>query len=90
MTAGKRIVELQYSLARISNPSQSLGQYGEDGRTPFEHQDLIGLASLSAEGKAVDLHHNRLARVGESYGLIEVLRWKPKIVCFHRDMIECH
>jgi large subunit ribosomal protein L15 len=77
---GKRIVDLQTSLALAAQPRDPLLDQGPDsyGRYPYEHPLLEGVEHLSERQKSVVLSKNRLAQLGKEYGLDTVLRWKPK------------
>lgn len=95
--AGKRVVDLQTSLALLNaaNPEMQSGQAPEPdkfGRTPFQHRSLGGLQNITESAKATELDKSRLANLGKSYGLANVIRWKPKNVSlspsngFHTDI----
>ncbi|KAF2232850.1 hypothetical protein EV356DRAFT_534355 [Viridothelium virens] len=80
---GKRVVDLQTSLALLTAPdpeiqNSSNPQLDEFGRTPFQHHSLNGLDKLTESAKAKELDKSRLAQLAESYGLAKVIRWKPK------------
>lgn len=81
--AGKRIVELQTSLAIITSESSSgQAQSKEDayGRMPFKHPALEGIEQLTEKSMSSVLDINRMASLAHSYGLDRALRWKPKNV----------
>ncbi|KAL8960351.1 MAG: hypothetical protein Q9193_002933 [Seirophora villosa] len=48
------------------------------GREPFEDRALAGLAGLTMERKRAVLDKKRMAQLAKKYGMIPVLRWKPK------------
>lgn len=82
---GKRIVELESSLAIVNSPMstrQNVVRPSQDpyGRAPFKHAALDGLANLTDHTKSQTLDTRRLAQLAERYGLTSVLRWKPKKV----------
>jgi len=79
---GKRIVELQTSLALIQTSSGSLLPQKPDpyGREPFQHQALDGLEALSEETKNAFTDKKRLANLAKQYGMPGVIRWSPKQV----------
>jgi len=81
---GKRIVDLQTSLALLNGPkhsqSQPTGTPDEYGRVPFEHPALRGLDGLTEKAKAAVLDKRRLAGLAEKYRLRGVIRWKPRKV----------
>ncbi|KAL9085594.1 MAG: hypothetical protein Q9165_007494 [Trypethelium subeluteriae] len=84
---GKRVVDLQTSLALLTAPNPEMQinpnlQPDEFGRTPFQHHSLDGLDKLTESAKAKQLDKSRLAQLAESYGLAKVIRWKPKNVSF--------
>lgn len=79
---GRRIVELQMSIALVNMsrpPTQNIGQ-DEYGRYPFDHPALDGLLNLTTPVKADILDKRRLYGLSEKYGLLQVLRWNPKKV----------
>ena len=84
--AGRRIIELQTSLALLHGPSSArpVSTADEFGRMPFQHAALEGLDGLSTgeNAKYRFLNRDRLAQLAESYGLDGVVRWKPKNVCY--------
>jgi large subunit ribosomal protein L15 len=64
----------------MSRPStQKIGQ-DEYGRYPFDHPALNGLLNLTAPVKADILDKRRLYGLSDKYGLLQVLRWRPKKV----------
>ncbi|KAI9765514.1 MAG: hypothetical protein M1840_007340 [Geoglossum simile] len=81
---GKRIVQLQTTLAIINSPSSGILETpaatseGAAERTPFTHPALTGLESLSVMKVDEILEKGRLAQLGNRYGLASVIRWKPK------------
>ncbi|KAI9679151.1 MAG: hypothetical protein M1822_007361 [Bathelium mastoideum] len=80
---GKRVVDLQTSLALLDapnpkTPGSSSSEPDEYGRTPFQHPYLKGLDNLTDGAKAKALEKSRLAQLAQSYGLAKVIRWKPK------------
>ncbi|KAI9722911.1 MAG: hypothetical protein M1812_001359 [Candelaria pacifica] len=80
---GKRIVDLESSLAIVNSPMstrQSIIRPSEDpyGRKPFKHVALDGLANLTEYTRYQTLDIKRLAQLAERYGLTSVIRWKPK------------
>lgn len=83
--AGRRIIELQASLHMIAASAAIPEPTGADpwGREPFEDRALAGLAGLTLERKRAVLDKKRMAQLAKKYGMIPVLRWKPKFVCCH-------
>jgi len=87
--AGRRIVELQTSLALISSP-QPTTQWPRDsngtpvpddfGRKPYLHPALNGLQGLTEGARETVLSKQRLSQLAERYGLDKVTRWTPKRV----------
>ncbi|KAK0510534.1 hypothetical protein JMJ35_006966 [Cladonia borealis] len=77
---GKRIVDLQTSLALLQNPStrQIPPMQDQYGREPFRHPALEGLEGITEHGKATILDKHRVGGLAEHYGLDAVVRWKPK------------
>lgn len=81
---GKRIVQLQASLALVQSPNIASATATKDefGRTPFTHPALNGLKNLSSETKSALTDRTKLAELAQRYQMLEVLRWSPKMVCF--------
>ncbi|KXT17585.1 hypothetical protein AC579_6165 [Pseudocercospora musae] len=74
---GKRILELQTSLALLSSPSPSnTPQFDRD--EVYIHPALDGLENISQHTKLQILNHRRLSTLAMQYGLDKVVRWKPK------------
>ena len=80
---GRRIVDLQTSLA-ILNSHSSTGEPplppDEFERDPFSHPALETLPRLTEDVRKDAMARKRLAGIAERYGLLTVLRWKPKKV----------
>ena len=78
---------MQLSLTLMSNslttppPPPAPDKYG---RIPFTHPALDGLAGLTQKAKNAVMEKSRMAQLAASYGLGEVLRWKPKKVIIFR------
>ncbi len=82
MKKGKRILELQLSLAlmngAIANPiTPPPDPYG---RVPFQHPALEGLEALTRGSKRVLDLGKELPQLAYKYELDSVIRWKPKQV----------
>lgn len=82
---GKRIVDLQTSLALLNAPkhaqqSQITGTPDTYGRVAFQHPALEGLDNLTEQTKEGILDKRRLAGLADQYGLRRVIRWKPRKV----------
>ncbi|KAJ5907076.1 uncharacterized protein N7473_003992 [Penicillium subrubescens] len=77
---GKRIVQLQASLALVQNPEAANVAVKTDshGRTPFSHPALDGLRSLSPETKSFLTDRSKLAELAQKYEMQNVLRWTPR------------
>jgi large subunit ribosomal protein L15 len=73
----------------LSSTNTNPVEYDSDGRTPFSDPKLKGLENLTETAKASLLHHHRLGKLGETYGLEQVIRWKPKIVSLKREALRC-
>lgn len=88
-TAGKRIVQLQASLALVQSPGGSAASSVDAfGRRPFEHPALDGLPNLSPSTKELLLSKAKLAELAQKYELQKVLRWSPRKV-YHPLVHSC-
>lgn len=83
---GRRIVELQTSLALVQSSSESLIPPVNDphGRTPFHHPSLQGVEALTQKAKDMVTDKKQLSGLATSYGLQGVIRWKPKKVSLNQ------
>ena len=72
---GKRIVDLQCSLALLRMPA-----FAENETASLAHPALRGLENVSPFTKQRVLERRRLAQLAQQYGLADVMRWKPKKV----------
>lgn len=79
---GKRIVQLQASLALVQNPgaASTAAEPDEFGRVPFTHPALDGLKNLSGRTKSILTDRSKLGELAQKYKMLEVLRWAPKQV----------
>ncbi|EAW12660.1 mitochondrial 54S ribosomal protein mL57 [Aspergillus clavatus NRRL 1] len=77
---GKRIVQLQASLALVQNPGNASSSAASDslGREPFAHPALEGLNNLSGNTKSFLMSKSKLAELAQKYELDKVLRWSPR------------
>jgi len=82
---GRRIVELQTSLALLDAPSgkkmRYQGQVDVFGRAPFVHPQTESVGNVTLEAKKAITDRRRVAQLAEKYRVGEVLRWHPKLVC---------
>lgn len=81
---GRRIVELQTSLALLEAPrgksSRYQGQVDVFGRAPFVHPQTESVGNVTLEAKKAITDKRRMAQLAEKYRVGEVLRWHPKMV----------
>ncbi|EMF12221.1 uncharacterized protein SEPMUDRAFT_87860 [Sphaerulina musiva SO2202] len=73
---GKRILDLQTSLALLSQPQQSPLEM--PAAEVYQHPSLQNLENITLANKASALHKSRLSALASEYGLDKVVRWKPK------------
>lgn len=93
-SVGKRIVQLQASLALVQSPSTAANAAAPDahGRVPFTHPALDGLNNLSQGMKDFLISKTQMAELAQKYELQKVLRWSPRKVSFpfHPGERECY
>ena len=80
---GKRIVDLQSSLAILSSHAAtgSPSPPPDDlEREPFQHPALESIPRLTEEVRKDVNSRKRMSDIAQRYGLLSVLRWKPKKV----------
>jgi len=73
---GKRLVDLQTSIALVQAPAPPSSVPGE--QNVFSHPSLEGVENISSFNKAQILAPARVAQVARSFGVEKVVRWKPK------------
>ncbi|CAK1365591.1 hypothetical protein CB0940_09911 [Cercospora beticola] len=74
---GKRILDLQCSLALLNAPVPSnLAELPSN--EVFKHSALEGLENITPFNKTTILHKSRLSALASQYGLDKVVRWKPR------------
>lgn len=85
MTIGRRILNLETNLALLQSQTATQTQSlpVADGREPYTHPALEGLANLSDVPLGEILTKSRLAGLATQYGMREILRWTPKDVRLH-------
>ncbi|KAJ5562465.1 hypothetical protein N7535_003081 [Penicillium sp. DV-2018c] len=76
---GKRIVQLQASLALAQGAPRAGPAPDKFGRVPFTHPALDGLHNLSSEKKRILTERQKLAELADKYDLQKVLRWSPRM-----------
>ncbi|KAK4544211.1 hypothetical protein LTR36_004421 [Oleoguttula mirabilis] len=74
---GKRILDLQTSLALLNAPQARSPSTPASGEV-FKHAALEGADNMTDFAKNNVLSVSRLAKVAQSYGVDRVVRWKPK------------
>jgi large subunit ribosomal protein L15 len=79
-SVGKRIVDLETSLALVSAENPVGLQSDAESSQPSV---LEGLPNLSDRAKRDVLDKSRLAKLATGYGLDKVTRWRPRRVCVH-------
>lgn len=78
---GKRIVDLQTSLALLAQPDlPEIPRTSKDGREPFRHPAMDILTKLSRELRQDHTRQLRIAGLAMDFGLQGVVRWKPRVV----------
>lgn len=84
---GKRIVQLQASLALVQTPETGAKTHppkDEYGREPFSHPALQGLNNLSLNTKSILTDRSKVAELAHKYDMPKVLRWSPRDVGYLR------
>ncbi|KAL1981910.1 hypothetical protein VTN96DRAFT_2039 [Rasamsonia emersonii] len=78
---GKRIVQLQASLALVQDAGNFARKVPEDphGRQPFTHPALDGLNNLSSNTKGFLTSKIKLSELAQKYDLQKVVRWCPRM-----------
>ena len=85
---GKRIVELQMTLALLGRATKDVFKVPEDphGREAFQHPSTEGIEVLNGGARAHLLHHMQISALGQRHGLGDVVRWNPRKVSLPFDM----
>lgn len=73
-------------------PLPGAQQADEFGRTPFENEQLSAVDNLNAETAKDIIGKEALHELATSVGMLNVLRWKPRLVSCHRrrTRVETH
>ncbi|KAK4565762.1 hypothetical protein LTR86_003611 [Recurvomyces mirabilis] len=74
---GKRLVDLQTSLALLNAPP-GVSAYPLSDRNIFSHPALENVDNISKSSRSQILSVSRMAKLAQSYGIDRVVRWKPK------------
>jgi large subunit ribosomal protein L15 len=74
---GKRILDLQTSLALLQQPIAP-DDTSSQHLYVFAHPSLTGLNNITPHAKSMALDKKRLAQLAGTYGLDKVTRWKPR------------
>ncbi|KAM3418080.1 hypothetical protein BST61_g6285 [Cercospora zeina] len=74
---GKRILDLQCSLALLSAPIPSITAELPPNEV-FKHSALKGLENITAFNKTTIMRKERLSSLATRYELDKVVRWKPR------------
>lgn len=84
---GKRLCDVQCSLALIEQPSQ----FQPDTKKPkhYRHPAMRGVDNVSHFAKNKTLDKERLASLARQYGLDAVVRWKPRNVSLTEERKLC-
>ncbi|KAF2725160.1 hypothetical protein K431DRAFT_343154 [Polychaeton citri CBS 116435] len=69
---GKRIVDLQCSLALLQQP------VGPSAPQTPQHEALRGVDNINLTTKDNVLHKSRMATLANNYGIDRIVRWKPR------------
>ncbi|GKZ52566.1 hypothetical protein AnigIFM60653_003081 [Aspergillus niger] len=77
---GKRIVQLQASLALVQSPSNAANPATPDayGRVPFTHPALDSLDNLDYNTKSFLTSKTKLSELAHKYDMQRVVRWCPR------------
>ena len=79
---GRRIVNLQTSLALLNQESGVVIPPDLHNREPFRHPAADLLPALTEQSRLNSTNRNRMARLADTFGLMSVLRWRPRKVGF--------
>ena len=74
---GKRIVDLQASIALLSSPTPPNLDTSNDSNV-YQHPSLLGAENVTLHAKSNVLSKARLARLARDYRIDKVVRWKPR------------
>lgn len=74
---GKRILDLQTSLALLQQP-MAPDDNAAHHLYVFAHPSLSGINNITPHAKSMALDKKRLAQLAGTYGLDKVTRWKPR------------
>lgn len=63
-------------------PLKGSRQTDEFDRVPFEHEQLAAVDNLNVEGPKDVVGKEKLYALASNAGVLDVLRWKPRLVGF--------
>jgi len=81
---GRRIVNMQTTLALLQSPVTIKTEDPQDPRQPYTHPALEGLPNLTNTSIDHSLGKKRLASLASQMGMVDIIRWVPRM----RDDLE--
>lgn len=80
---GRLAVAMEATKEIVSkSPLKGSRQTDEFDRVPFEHEQLAAVDNLNVEGPKDVVGKEQLYALASSVGVLDVLRWKPRLVGF--------
>ncbi|PQE24132.1 RNAse III domain protein [Rutstroemia sp. NJR-2017a BVV2] len=76
---GRRVVNMQTSLALLQSPVPVKAEESQDEREPYTHPALEGLPNLSNTSLEHSLGKKRLASLASQMGMVDIIRWVPRL-----------
>lgn len=62
-------------------PLEGAREHDEFNRQPFENESLLSVDNLNVVGPQEIASRESLQALADSVGLMDVMRWKPRMVC---------
>jgi large subunit ribosomal protein L15 len=83
LLAGRLILALETTRHIMVSPATRRNSPAQDefGREPFQHPALANVDKLQARQPRDIVSKEKLAKLALDVGMLEVVRWKPKMVC---------
>ena len=78
--AGKFTLMMEASKMIIAQEPRPSDPAKRGARKPFQHEQLAGIDNLSLQNPRDFLDKEKVYKLAEATGLLDVLRWKPRLV----------
>ena len=89
--SGRQIIALETTRSILTSPVLNEPIVDKYGRTPYNHAALANIDKLIYTQPLDIMDKTKIARMGIDFGLLTVMRWKPRMVTLsHLPPRACH